>query len=448
MIRLYNSLTNKIEEFVPIKENEVSMYVCGATVYDNMHIGNSRPVIFFDCVKRFFTYLGYKVTYASNFTDIDDKIIKKANLENTTEQKIAEKYIKEILCTNACLTCLPYDHNPRVTQKIPQIIEFIKKLVEVNAAYVIDNDVYFDVSSVKEYGILSNQDIDSLILGERLEINDKKRNPIDFVLWKETKEGLNWDSPWGKGRPGWHTECVVMVDDIFKGKIDIHGGGSDLKFPHHENEIAQSLSANNHMIANYWMHNGRIDFGKEKMSKSLGNVIWANDLLEKIGCGAYRLLILNTPYRQTLTYKDELLNQYTNDYEKIKRAYTSLYRTVEIVSAIEDVEIKDVELNNLKTEFIEAMSNDFNTANAITTIFKLVKLTNNILRGKNDVKYLKEVLTLFKELLWVLGISVDLSSLSEEEKNLYKLWEEARTNKDFTKADEYRERLVKLGILT
>ena len=343
---------------------------------------------------------------------------------------------------------MPYDHNPRVTQKIPQIIEFIKKLVEVNAAYVIDNDVYFDVSSVKEYGILSNQDIDSLILGERLEINDKKRNPIDFVLWKETKEGLNWDSPWGKGRPGWHTECVVMVDDIFKGKIDIHGGGSDLKFPHHENEIAQSLSANNHMIANYWMHNGRIDFGKEKMSKSLGNVIWANDLLEKIGCGAYRLLILNTPYRQTLTYKDELLNQYTNDYEKIKRAYTSLYRTVEIVSAIEDVEIKDVELNNLKTEFIEAMSNDFNTANAITTIFKLVKLTNNILRGKNDVKYLKEVLTLFKELLWVLGISVDLSSLSEEEKNLYKLWEEARTNKDFTKADEYRERLVKLGILT
>jgi len=448
MIRLYNSLTNKIEEFIPIKEKQVSMYVCGATVYDNMHIGNSRPVIFFDCVKRFFAYIGYKVTYVSNFTDIDDKIIKKANLEMTTEENIAEKYIKEILNTNSCLRCLPYDFNPRVTQKIPQIIEFIQKLVELDAAYVIKNDVYFDVSRVKEYGILSNQDIESLISGERLEVNDKKRNPIDFVLWKKTEEGLNWDSPWGKGRPGWHTECVVMINDIFKGKIDIHGGGSDLKFPHHENEIAQSLCANNHTIANYWMHNGRIDFGKEKMSKSLGNVIWANDLLDKIGCGAYRLLILNTPYRQLLSYKEELLTQATADYEKIRRAYTALYRNIEMTSFVEDVEIKDIELSNLKKEFIEAMSNDFNTANAITTIFKVVKLANNVLRNKNEAGYLKEVLTLLKELLSVLGIMVDLCSLTEDEKNIYKLWEQARNNKDFSKADEYRRKLVDLGILT
>lgn len=448
MIKLYNSLTNKIEEFKPIKENEVSMYVCGPTVYSNIHIGNSRPVIFFDTVSRFFKYLGYKVTYVSNFTDIDDKIIKRAKEEGITEKEVSEKYIKEISETYRRLNCLPHDKNPKVTETMDQIIDFIDELVKKDGAYVVGKDVYFDVAKISEYGILSGQTTENLINGARIDANDKKKNPIDFTLWKETSEGIKWDSPWGMGRPGWHTECVVMINSIFNGMIDIHGGGLDLKFPHHDNEIAQSLCLYNNKIANYWMHNGRIDMGGEKMSKSTGNLIWAKDLLDKIPYQVYRLLILNVPYRQPLNYKEELVLQATNDYEKIKRAYVSLYRDLELNDNLEKVEVNSSELLNIKNEFIEAMSNDFNTANAITSIFNLVKLINLYTRNKDTLVSLKkEALELLYELLWVLGIEVDIKPLTKEEKDLVLEWNLARKNKDFTKADELRTKISERNIL-
>jgi len=449
MIKLYNSLTNKIEEFKSIKENEVSMYVCGPTVYSNIHIGNSRPVVFFDTVARFFKYLGYKVTYVSNFTDIDDKIIKRAIEEGKTESEISEKYISEISETYKMLNCLPHDANPKVTENMDSIIKFIDELVDKKGAYVVDGDVYFDVSKIKEYGTLSGQTVENLIKGARIEQNEKKLNPIDFTLWKETEVGLKWDSPWGKGRPGWHTECVVMINNIFGGPIDIHGGGLDLKFPHHDNEIAQSICHNDHKIANYWMHNGRIDFGGEKMSKSLGNVLWAKDLLKQVPHQVYRLLILNVPYRQPLNYKEDLLKQATNDYEKIKRAYISLFRKLEVEK--EDLgkeELTNNELVNLKQEFINAMSNDFNTANAITSIFQLTKMVNNYVRNKEtNVSDMKQALGLFDEMLWVLGIGVDIKELSAEELEIVKKWQEARNNKDFAKADEYRKEINERNIL-
>ena len=443
MIKLYNSLTNKIEEFKSIKDKEVMMYVCGPTVYSNIHIGNSRPVIFFDTVARFFKYVGYNVTYVSNFTDIDDKIIKRAREEGVTEKEISEKYISEIKKTYERLNCLPHDANPKVTETMDDIISFIEMLIEKGGAYVVDGDVYFDVSKINEYGVLSGQTVENLIKGARIEQIEKKKNPIDFTLWKATDEGVKWKSPWSEGRPGWHTECVVMINKIFKGPIDIHGGGLDLKFPHHDNEIAQSICAFNNKIANYWMHNGRIDLGGVKMSKSLGNVLWANDLLDKVPYQVYRLLILNVPYRQPLNYKEELLQQATNDYEKIKRSYISLYRDLEMNDfTFDKVEITDENLQNEKETFVEAMSNDFNTANAITSIFKMSKIINNLIRDKNasgEIK--KQAMQLYKEMLWVLGIEVDITPLTPDEKNIVCKWYEARNNKDFTLADELRKEI-------
>ena len=448
MIKIYNSLTNKLEEFIPIKEKEVSMYVCGPTVYNNLHIGNSRPVIFFDTVARFFKYLGYKVTYVSNFTDIDDKIIKKAMEEGVTEKEISTRYIKVVLNLYHRLNCLPHDANPKVTENMDGIISFINKMVENGGAYVIDGDVYFDVAKIKEYGILSGQTVDNLLNGVRIENNDKKHNPIDFTLWKTTDVGVKWDSPWGPGRPGWHTECVVMIDNIFKGKIDIHGGGSDLKFPHHDNEIAQSLCVNNHMIANYWIHNGRVDLAGEKMSKSLGNIIWADDLLDEIGAPVYRLMMLNVPYRQLLNYKEELVSGAKADYEKIRRPYISAYRKLELNNMIDKAsddyyrDFQNEEIKDVANEFTESMSNDFNTANAITAIFKMTKIINNELRSR-ELNYdnLLDSFKALKSLLWVLGIEVKVNPLSEEEKELVNAWQNAKLNKDFEKADKLREEI-------
>lgn len=446
MIKIYNSLTKKIEDFKPIKENELSMYVCGPTVYNYMHIGNSRPVIFFDVVARFFKYLGYKVTYVSNFTDIDDKIIARAEAEGISEAEVSEKYIKEISKTYQRLGILPHDKNPKVTENINEIIDFIGLLITKGGAYVVDGDVYFDVSKVDSYGDLSSQSVENLIQGARVETNEKKKNPIDFALWKETLTGLRWKSPWSEGRPGWHTECVVMIDNIFGGKIDIHGGGLDLKFPHHENEIAQARCAHNHSIANYWMHNGRIDMSGEKMSKSLGNVIWANDLLDKVDVQVYRLMILNVPYRQPLNYRDELLDQANQEYEKIKRSFNNLFRKIEL----EDIEVRDIkdeEVEGIKNDFIAALSNDFNTANAITSIINISKLANTLLR-ENELNREKLIATynLFKDMLWVLGIETKISHLNEEDKLLVKNYEAARKAKDYALSDNLRAKILEKGI--
>lgn len=448
MIKIYNSLSNQTEEFIPIRKNEISMYVCGPTVYDFMHIGNSRPVVFFDTVARFFKYRGFKVTYVSNFTDIDDKIIYRAKEKNITEEELSKTFIMEINKTYKKLNCLPHDANPTVSENMDNIINFIDMLVKKGNAYVSNGDVYFDVAKIEEYGVLSGQSIENLIIGSRIEQNLSKKNPVDFTLWKATTEGINWDSPWGKGRPGWHSECVVMSRNILGGQIDIHGGGSDLKFPHHDNEIAQSLAAYNTKIANFWMHNGRIEFSGEKMSKSIGNVIWANDLLDKVGYQAYRFLMLNVPYRQPLAYRDDLLEQAIIDFEKINRVYISLFRKLELEYL--DVNIKEIESNELieiKEQFISSMEDDFNTANAITSIFRLVKTANNALRNKNTPKdFLKEIYGLFNEFLWVMGLDINLSQLTFDEITLVKSWELARKEKDFIKADELRDEITKKGI--
>lgn len=450
MIKLYNSLTNKLEEFKPLKEKEVSMYVCGSTVYNDMHIGNARPIVFFDVVSRFFQYVGYNVKFVSNFTDIDDKIIKKAEAESVDESVISERYIKSILETYRLLNCLPHYKNPKVTENMDSIIEFIDLLVKKQGAYVVDKDVYFDVTKDSDYGVLSGQTIENLISGSRVEENDKKQHSCDFNLWKETTVGKKWDSPWGEGRPGWHTECVVMINNIFDGMIDIHGGGSDLKFPHHENEIAQSMIAYNNHIASYWMHNGRIDFNGEKMSKSIGNTIDAKGLVKEIGHGPFRLIILSVPYRQPLNYREEILNQAKTDYEKIYKAKLSLVRKLQLEKNIinyDNVVVEKEDLVNIKQEFVNALSNDFNTANAITAIIKTVKLVNTFTRQKEfDVEYALQLLTLLNEQMWVLGIDKEITVLNDEEFEVVNKWQEARKEKNFELADELRKVITEKGI--
>ena len=450
MIKLYNSLTNKLEEFKPLKEKEVSMYVCGSTVYNDMHIGNARPIVFFDVVSRFFQYVGYDVKFVSNFTDIDDKIIKKAEAEGVDESVISERYIKSILETYKFLNCLPHYKNPKVTENMDSIIKFIDLLVEKQGAYVVDKDVYFDVTKDSDYGVLSGQTVENLISGSRVEENDKKQHSCDFNLWKETSVGKKWDSPWGEGRPGWHTECVVMINNIFDGMIDIHGGGSDLKFPHHENEIAQSMIAYDNHIASYWMHNGRIDFNGEKMSKSIGNTIDAKGLVKEIGHGPFRLIILSVPYRQPLNYREEILNQAKTDYDKIYKAKLSLVRKLQLnknITEFNNVNIVNPDLTAIKEEFINALSNDFNTANAITAIIKTVKTVNTFTRQKEfDVDYALQLLTLLNEQMWVLGIDKEIKPLDFEELEVVNKWQEARNNKNFELADELRKVILEKGI--
>lgn len=449
MIKLYNSLTSKVEPFKPIQENEVHMYVCGPTVYNDSHIGNSRPVVFFDVVARFFKYVGYQVTYVTNFTDIDDKIIQKAKETESTEEEVAQTYIDAFIYLRKQLNCLAHDCNPRVSEFMDEIIRYIDVLISKNGAYVVDGDVYFSIDAVSDYGKLSGQTVENLQSGARIQENEKKKNPIDFTLWKKTTEGRRWESPWSVGRPGWHTECAVMIDSIFKGMIDIHGGGMDLKFPHHDNEIAQSECTHNHAIANYWLHNGRIEFGGDKMSKSEGNVVWTKDILKEYPYQVFRLLLLNVPYRQPLQYSEDLMEQASIEYQKIERAYVSLFRKIELTFGASVFQKKQEILfqKDLLDEFVEYMSDDFNTPNALMTIFKVVKQINQITR-KTDVpqEALLELYFLLKDMLWILGIEVELSELSLEDRSLIHEWEKARKSKDFARADSLREEMNKREI--
>lgn len=442
-IKVYNSLTNKMEDFKPIKKDEISMYVCGPTVYNHMHIGNARPVVFFDTVRRFFEYIGYQVKMVSNFTDIDDKIIQKAIEENTTEDSISEKYIKAYLDACDKIGCNKQVIHPRVTEHIEDIILYIDRLVKTAHAYQSGDDVYFDVRSIPEYGILSNQKLDNLESGSRIDINKNKKDPADFTLWKKTNDiGKKWSSPFGMGRPGWHTECVVMIDKIFGGKIDIHGGGNDLKFPHHENEIAQSMALNNHTIANYWIHNARIDLSGEKMSKSLGNVIWLKDIIDVYPPQAYRLFVLSNHYRQTINYSDELMKKMTIEWEKFEKTYVSLYRKIEL----NDLEFNGNDLEIMK-EFLNEMAYDFNTANALSALYNLQKKINKDLRNTNcSLDELKDDFQTLQDMFDIFGLFVDIQPLSIKEKELVHAWQKAREKKDFVKADELRLKITEMDI--
>lgn len=442
-IKVYNSLTNKIEDFKPIKDNEVSMYVCGPTVYGDIHIGNARPVIFFDTVKRFFQYVGFKVTYASNFTDIDDKIIKVAMKENVSEEVISERYINAFLDICEALNCEMDVIRPKVTENIDGIVNFIEELVKKGYAYCSGDDVYFRVQSDDKYGILSNQKLDELEVGSRIDVSELKEDPRDFTLWKKTSDlGKKWPSTLGEGRPGWHTECVVMINKIFGNKIDIHGGGTDLRFPHHENEIAQQYCLHDNLLANYWVHNGRVDLHGEKMSKSLGNVIWVKDIIKAYPKAAFRLAILSNHYRQVINYNDEMMVQMTGEYEKIEKLYINYCRHLELLDEKFDGNTLDI-----MNDFLNEMAYDFNTANAMVYLYTLMKKMNKDFRTKDiDVHTLKDDFKTFQDMLYILGIGIELEPLTEAEKDLVRRWKIARSNKDFEQADQLREQISNLGI--
>ena len=359
-IKFYNSLSNSLEDFQTIQDKKVSMYVCGPTVYNYPHIGNMRPVVVFDTLRRFLTYVGYDVTYVSNYTDVDDKIIKAAKQEGKSEKELTDFYIAEFEKTVKGIGSQVPTITPRVTEYMDKIIAYIDNLVKIGAAYERDGDVYFRVERIKDYGKLSGINVDDLRVGARIEENTQKESPLDFALWKKTEEGIKWDSPWGKGRPGWHTECCVMIDTIFPGDhIDIHGGGYDLKFPHHENEIAQAEATHGSKIAHFWMHNAFINFGNEKMSKSLGNVVLAKDMIAQYSGLVTRLVILNAHYRQAVNFTEETVKEAQQEAQKMQMAYKQ---------AALKLQSNGVDLDAGKpvyiAKFIEALANDLNTANA------------------------------------------------------------------------------------
>ena len=441
-IKVYNSLTNKIENFVPKKENEITMYVCGPTVYNHIHIGNARPVIFFDTVKRFFKYVGFNVKYASNFTDIDDKIINEALKEGISEKEVAEKYIKAYLDVCQKLNCEMDVIRPRVTETMDEILDFIDELVDNNNAYISGDDVYFSVETDPKYGILSNQKLDELEVGSRIDINLGKKDPRDFTLWKKTSDtGIKWPSKYGDGRPGWHTECVVMIHKIFNDSIDIHGGGTDLRFPHHENEIAQNYCLYHDYLATYWIHNARLDLQGEKMSKSLGNVIWAKDILETYPPMAFRLAILANHYRQVINYQDDMMKQMCGEYDKIVKLYFGFARKLELL------DLNSGDVLPIMDEFLNEMAYDFNTANALSVMYNLMKQMNTSLRNKDiDLKIIQDEFRTFSDMLYILGIDVSYNQLTKEEKELVLAWQKARNDKDYEKADLLRNKINELGI--
>lgn len=443
-VKLYNSLTNQKEVFKPIKENEVTCYVCGPTVYNFVHIGNMRPVVTFDILRRLFIRLGNKVTFISNFTDIDDKIIKQAKEEGISEKEIAEKYIEAFEQDRENIHSLKPDYQPRVTNTMKDIVDFIDQLVQKGFAYEVNGDVYFRVNKIKDYGTLSNMKIDDLVVGARIDENSLKESPLDFTLWKKTEEGIKFDSPWSMGRPGWHSECVVMINKLVPGgHIDIHGGGFDLKFPHHENEIAQEEALHNHKIANYWMHNGFINVDNVKMSKSLGNVKRAVDLLKEYGGNTVRFVLINSYYRTPVNFSDELLLSAKKEVEKIEQTYSKLSIKLQLAGISLDSYNKELKSN----EFIDALCDDLNTPNALTEMYKILKEANVALRANpSDLNLLTQLFFTLKDMIDLLGLKFDLVKLTSEDITLYEEYNLSKANKDFEKSDQLRKILIERKI--
>lgn len=444
-MQLYNSYSQKIEELKPIEEGKVSMYVCGPTVYNYPHIGNVRPIIVFDTLKKALEAQGLDVMYVSNYTDVDDKIINTAIEQNTTEKEITKKYIEAYDQTRAALNADMPNVAPKVTETMDEIIAFIDQLVKEGAAYEIDGDVYYRVSSNAKYGELSHQKIEDLLVGARIDENDKKEDPLDFTLWKKTDKGIQWDSPWSKGRPGWHTECVVMINDVFnRSLIDIHGGGLDLKFPHHENEIAQNESLHHTHLANMWVYNGMINIDGIKMSKSLGNVWWAKDLIALYGGNVIRWVMISTQYRAPLNLNEKAFESAKKELQKI----TNAYKQATILLQINEYPATEQIDQLLWDAFIDAMNDDLNTPNAITTVLECVKKINQTQRQKPlDLEQLGKYVATLEAMMQVLGIRLDRIVMDEEDKKLYNDWKEAAKEKDYEKADQYRARLIEKGIL-
>lgn len=453
MIRIYNTLTKKKEEFIPLVPGEVNMYVCGPTVYNFFHIGNGRTFIIFDTIRRYFEYRNYKVNYVQNFTDIDDKMIKKANEEGTTVKEIGDKYIKEYYIDADALNIERATINPRATEYINEIIKFVKGLVDKGYAYAVQGDVYFSTKKFQNYGKLSGQNLEDLQSGARISIDERKQDPMDFAIWKAQKPGEPaWQSPWGMGRPGWHIECSCMARKILGETIDIHAGGSDLAFPHHENEIAQSEALTGKPFANYWLHSAFVNINNQKMSKSLNNFFTAREILDKFDADTVRFLMLSAHYRQQLNFSEDLLHSAKASIDRLYNAIGNLENLLDEVTKekINDDETKYFEsLFQYKNRYIEKMDDDFNTADAITAIFDLIRDINTNVTIDSSKELVYKSLELIRELGMPLGILQNSTkgSLEEEIEKLIAERQQARKDKDFDLADKIRDTLKARNIV-
>ncbi len=454
-MKVYNTLTRKKEEFVPIDKNEVKIYVCGPTVYNFFHIGNARPFVVFDTLRRYLEYRGYHVTFVQNFTDVDDKIINRAKEEGITAPEVSEKYIKEYFKDAAALNVKPATVHPRVSEHIPEIIDFVKTLVDKGFAYEVNGDVYFSTRKFPEYGKLSKQNIDDLEAGARIEVGDIKEDPLDFALWKarKTEDEIAWQSPWGMGRPGWHIECSAMSKKHLGDTIDIHAGGQDLQFPHHENEIAQSECCNGVPFAKYWMHNGYITIDNEKMSKSKGNFFTVRDILKDYSGEVMRFFLLSGHYRNPINFSDALMEQAKNGLARMQNAKDNL-EYLKTAGALGDMTASEIEtlekLGEYKAEYIEKMDDDLNTADAITAIFEMISAINTETRGGATRSFAAEALTALTELTDVLGLlqsKEETDAISDEVRALVDERQKARAEKNFARADEIRDILKEKGII-
>ncbi len=447
-MKLYNTLTRQKEEFVPITPGEVKMYSCGPTVYNFFHLGNARPFIVFDCLRNFLEYIGYKVTFVQNFTDVDDKLINKAREEGCTVKEIADKYIKEYFVDAEGLGVKRATVHPRATENIDAIIDTVKTLIDKGHAYEADGDVYFSTKSFKDYGKLSHQPLDDLESGVRKELEPGKRDPMDFALWKKRKDDeIGWESPWGVGRPGWHIECSAMANRYLGKTIDIHSGGFDLIFPHHENEIAQSECANGAPFAHYWLHNGFINVNNEKMSKSLGNFFTIRDIVQKYDYEVIRFFMLSAHYRTPINFSDELMDAAKAGLE---RMYNCLGNLEHLAKTAQDGPLDEgicAAMDGFKERFIAAMEDDLNTAGAISVLFEAVRFINSAKEmSAADIERCADTL---KELGGVLGLlqKERKADISAEVEALIAERAEARKNKDWAKSDEIRDRLKSMGVV-
>ena len=452
-MQVYNTLTNRKEEFVPIEPGKVKMYVCGPTVYNFFHIGNARPFVVFDTLRRYFKFRGYEVKFVQNFTDVDDKIINRAKEEGITAPEVSEKYIKEYFNDAEALNVLKADVHPKVSEHIPEIIAFVQTLIDKGYAYEADGDVYYSTRKFKDYGKLSGQNIDDLESGARIAIGEVKEDPLDFALWKARKEEseIAWESPWGMGRPGWHIECSTMAKKHLGDTIDIHGGGQDLTFPHHENEIAQSEACNGVPFAHYWMHNGYINVDGKKMSKSLNNFFTVRDIRENYSGDVIRFFLLSGHYRSPINFSDVLMEQSKQGYERIATAIETLefLKTNGSDEAMADEAAKIASLDKHREKFIEVMDDDLNTADGIAAIFELVSEINLDVKDGASKSLAEEALRRIKELTDVLGLfggEDEEEGLGDDIQALIDERQAARKAKNWARADEIRDQLAAMGI--
>lgn len=455
-MKLYNTLTKRKEEFVPLEEGKVKMYVCGPTVYNFIHIGNARPMIVFDTARRYMEYKGYEVNFVSNFTDVDDKIIKKAIEEGVSAEEVSERYIKECKKDMADMNVKPATTHPQATKEIDGMVEMIQTLVDKGYAYAVDGTVYFRTRKFNEYGKLSHKNLDDLRSGNRSLLvsgEDQKEDPLDFVLWKPKKEGEPfWVSPWGEGRPGWHIECSVMSKKYLGEEIDIHAGGEDLIFPHHENEIAQSECCNGKIFARYWLHNGFLNIDNRKMSKSLGNFFTVREIGEKYDLQVLRFFMLSAHYRSPLNFSQEIMESSKNALERIVTAVTNLKHLSESAQSVnlsEEEQVLLKEMGVYRQKFEEAMDDDLNTADAVSAVFELVKFANTNTGKKSSKEFVEKLKEEIVSLSDILGLLVDKKeeSLDDEIEKLIAERQAARKARDFKRADEIRDQLLSQGII-